>query len=191
MAVVPMAAAVTNAAGRSQREDTSFRHRNMKPCARFVEKFPIFFMLKKFIDSVGRLPQNVKPSHRSFSLNSSKLNFDDSTSAFGSKTTWELVLGITIFKICSFQPFVKNSQFLLGTNYFLQRTISIQFSLFLLDVSRRVLGERLTLAVVRRTFFQHFCAGVDADDIRPCVSRLRSNGVGAILGVLFFVTSFF
>ncbi len=37
------------------------------------------------------------------------------------------------------------------------------------------------MAIVRRTFFQHFCAGVDSEDIKPRLTQLKKSGVGAIL----------
>lgn len=51
----------------------------------------------------------------------------------------------------------------------------------LLALSKRVIGERATLALARRTFFAHFCAGEDGASIQPTVQRLRAAGVGAIL----------
>ena len=49
------------------------------------------------------------------------------------------------------------------------------------ELSQSILGETLTMGIVRRTFFKHFCAGIDGQDIKPTVARLRESGVGAIL----------
>lgn len=51
----------------------------------------------------------------------------------------------------------------------------------LLKNSYRFLGQPLTNAVLKMTFFGHFCAGENEDDIRPSVQRLESNGIGSIL----------
>lgn len=51
----------------------------------------------------------------------------------------------------------------------------------LLRNSYKFLGEPLTNAVLRLTFFGHFCAGENEDDIRPAVQRLEQNGIGSIL----------
>ena len=37
------------------------------------------------------------------------------------------------------------------------------------------------MGIVRHTFFRHFCAGVDGEDIKKPVARLRESGIGAIL----------
>jgi proline dehydrogenase len=37
------------------------------------------------------------------------------------------------------------------------------------------------MGIVRRTFFRHFCAGVDSEDIKKPVARLKECGVGSIL----------
>ena len=34
---------------------------------------------------------------------------------------------------------------------------------------------------MRRTFFRHFCAGEDAESIKPVIHELERNGIGAIL----------
>ena len=50
-----------------------------------------------------------------------------------------------------------------------------------LRTSYKLLGKGLTEAVVRATFFRHFCAGETAATIRPRVGRLRRAGVAGIL----------
>lgn len=51
----------------------------------------------------------------------------------------------------------------------------------LMDVSNRVVGQRVTAALLRATFFGHFCGGEDGDSIQPTIRKLRANGVGSIL----------
>ncbi len=45
----------------------------------------------------------------------------------------------------------------------------------------QVLGERITNGVLRHSFFGHFCAGEDAETIKPCIHKLKAYGVGSIL----------
>lgn len=92
----------------------------------------------------------------------STLNFDDSKAAFKSKTTREIFLAVTIFKICSIPYFVSNAARLLA-------------------ISRSTIGESATRFLVRNTFFQHFCAGENGADIRPKISNLESQGIYSIL----------
>lgn len=90
------------------------------------------------------------------------LDFMDANTAFGSKSTFEVVRAWSIFKICTIKPIVQNCEVLYTT-------------------AVKVLGSTLVHAVVKRTFFGHFCAGISDTDIVPRVNQLRSLGVGAIL----------
>ncbi len=44
-----------------------------------------------------------------------------------------------------------------------------------------VLGDRLFRLLMKATFYGHFVAGEDQEDIRPVISRMNSFGVKAIL----------
>lgn len=90
------------------------------------------------------------------------LDFGNTEQAFHSKNTWELSRGVIVFKFCSFSSLVKH----VGKLY---------------SVAVRVLGGRLTHALMRPFLFEHFCAGEDVDSIRPKVKALESIGVGSIL----------
>lgn len=46
----------------------------------------------------------------------------------------------------------------------------------LLSLSHRLLGSRLTEAVVKATFFAHFCAGEDVREVRRTAQRLQVRG---------------
>lgn len=52
----------------------------------------------------------------------------------------------------------------------------------LLSLSHRLLGSRLTEAVVKATFFAHFCAGEDVREVRRTAQRLQVRGWGAVAG---------
>lgn len=87
---------------------------------------------------------------------------DDPTAAFATRTTPELLRAYLVLRLCMVKPLVRNAE-------------------ALLSLSRRVLGDRLTDAVVGRTFFAHFCAGVDGDAIQPAIARLRAANVQSIV----------
>eukprot|EP00667_Euglena_gracilis_P005982 EG_transcript_6024 len=93
---------------------------------------------------------------------STRLDFNDPSVAYRPKTTAELARALVIFKLCA-QPWL------------------VQNADRLLQLSSRLVGESLTHAVVRRSFFAHFCAGEDEKDIRPVLQKLEEAGVGAIL----------
>lgn len=46
---------------------------------------------------------------------------------------------------------------------------------------QRVLGKKLTMELVRQTFFRHFCAGETQAEVGPVMEKLKSHGVGGIL----------
>ena len=81
---------------------------------------------------------------------------------YDAKTTFEVARSIAIFRACTFKPLVNNIDTTLG-------------------LANKMLGTTLVTAVLRRTFFGHFCAGEDQEDIRPCIKDLRKNGIGGIL----------
>jgi len=87
---------------------------------------------------------------------------DDPTAAFATRTTGELLRAYVVLRLCMFEPLVRNAD-------------------DLLRLSRRFLGDRLTDAVVERTFFAHFCAGTDGDSIQPVIARLRAANVQSIV----------
>jgi proline dehydrogenase len=91
-----------------------------------------------------------------------RLNFRDAQFAFRSKSTKELARALLVLKLCTFRPLVSNASSLLKN-------------------SRRILGDGLTLGLIRQTFFNHFCAGEDSTSIRPTISRLESQGIKSIL----------
>lgn len=90
------------------------------------------------------------------------VNFDDPKQCFQSKSSVDLVRSLAVFSICQTQLLVKHAEVLMLLSY-------------------RLFGHSFTNFFLKRTFFGHFCAGEDADLIRPTVEYLQSNGVGAIL----------
>ena len=90
------------------------------------------------------------------------INFEDSASAHGSKSTFELVRAITVFKLCRLPFLVKHAE-------------------GLLDLSTKILGSTITNSVVKHTFFKHFCAGEDSVDMKPVIDMLQEHNIGPIL----------
>jgi len=90
------------------------------------------------------------------------LDFNDPTSAHGSKTMFGILQAMLVFKFCQFGPLVKNAEAILSW-------------------SERIIGTTITRAIVRSTFFSHFCGGEDVRGIQPVISSLKKNGIGGIL----------
>lgn len=93
---------------------------------------------------------------------STRMDFANPASAHGTKSTTELLRAIAIFYICRI-PFI------------------VKYSETLLNLSTRIVGQRITDALLKVTFFQHFCAGENTIDMKPVVEKLLTNGVGPIL----------
>mmetsp|Transcript_78327 Transcript_78327/g.227242 ORF Transcript_78327/g.227242 Transcript_78327/m.227242 type:complete len:572 (+) Transcript_78327:110-1825(+) len=89
-------------------------------------------------------------------------DFNDSKAAFESKTTKELFRAALCFRLCRIPFLVNHAEDLLG-------------------LSRRILGNTVTDAILRATLFGHFCAGEDQKRIEPVLKKLDSVGVGSIL----------
>mmetsp|Transcript_4162 Transcript_4162/g.9343 ORF Transcript_4162/g.9343 Transcript_4162/m.9343 type:complete len:609 (-) Transcript_4162:253-2079(-) len=92
----------------------------------------------------------------------SRINFSDSVSAHGSKTTLDLFRAIAVFKACQLEFLVKHAE-------------------ALLNASRTLLGSTLTNSLVKYTFFRHFCAGENSADMKPVIHMLEQNNIGPIL----------
>src|SRR3989338_4705648 len=90
------------------------------------------------------------------------IDLSEVKTAFAQLDNLALLRAWFVLKLCSWGWLVQHSQQLLG-------------------LSGKVLGSRLTLGIVRRTFFAHFCAGETADEVEVKMRQLRSMGVGSIL----------
>lgn len=93
-------------------------------------------------------------SIRPLSSSTSPVNFNDTRVAFSNVSSTRLLRALLVFKACSLKSFVANADRLLKTSYL-------------------ILGKSLTEAIVRRTFFSHFCAGETAETIKPTVDGLQ------------------
>ena len=93
---------------------------------------------------------------------SSHLDFSDSSRAFASTSTFELLRGAAVLTACSQPILVQNSE-------------------RLLSILSAVLGQPTTEAILKHTVYAHFVAGEDADDIAPKLRALHVRGVGGIL----------
>ena len=103
-------------------------------------------------------PTHCAPPNRPLGL----LRFDDPKVAFGCLSTPELVRAWLVYYSLSFPLIVRNAE-----------------SLYKLSV--RLLGERNTHRVLKKTMFAQFCAGEDEFEVDRRIRELQSQGIGAIL----------
>lgn len=109
-------------------------------------------------NSLRRFP-HISPSIRSFSK---PVDFSNTEVCFQSKSTYQLTRAYFIFQSCRIKKLVDNAERLLRVSY-------------------KILGERITNGIMKRTYYAHFCAGEDENKIIPVVNELERHGIGSIL----------
>ena len=107
-------------------------------------------------------PSNFNAQRVHSSSGNSTVDFNNVEEAFRTKTMASLVRAYVVFAVCRNSLLVRHAESLLRASY-------------------RVLGEKTTNALLRLTYFGHFCAGEDAKSIQPTVGYLERNGIGSIL----------
>eukprot|EP01006_Ploeotia_vitrea_P051391 TRINITY_DN67553_c4_g1_i1.p1 TRINITY_DN67553_c4_g1~~TRINITY_DN67553_c4_g1_i1.p1 ORF type:complete len:540 (+),score=-18.26 TRINITY_DN67553_c4_g1_i1:105-1724(+) len=90
------------------------------------------------------------------------LNFANTQISMKGKSNFELFRALFVFSICRIRPLVLQSEFLVRMSY-------------------KILGNKITDSMMKLTFFGHFCAGEDTKEITPRVHQLEDCGVGSIL----------
>lgn len=90
------------------------------------------------------------------------LDLSSTASAFAHASTPSLLRAWVVLTACRIRPLVSHADGLLKT-------------------SRRVLGDRATDALLRSSFFAHFCGGEDEAGAAATTTRLAEAGVGSIL----------
>jgi proline dehydrogenase len=88
-------------------------------------------------------------------------DFNDTQSAYKSKTTSELLRAGLCFGLCKIPVLVSNSEMMLRAS--------------------RSISPSVTDALLKATLYGHFCAGEDQVRIQPVIKMLDNYGVGNIL----------
>ncbi|XP_056302252.1 proline dehydrogenase 1, mitochondrial isoform X2 [Danio aesculapii] len=90
------------------------------------------------------------------------IDFDNTREAYRSKHTLELLRSLLVFKLCTFDFLVdKNKE--------------------LIDLSKKILGQRLFEKLMKMTFYGQFVAGEDQNSIKPLIEKNQAFGVGSVL----------
>ncbi|CAK4084831.1 unnamed protein product [Aphanomyces euteiches] len=102
------------------------------------------------------------PIDKSTRAQPAALSFTETERIFAKKSTAELLRAFAVFQTCQFPFLVRNSQ-------------------TMIDLSYKIVGSKITDWALKKSFFGHFCAGENAQDIQPAIEKLRQAGIGAIL----------
>uniref|UniRef100_A0A667ZJY2 Proline dehydrogenase n=1 Tax=Myripristis murdjan TaxID=586833 RepID=A0A667ZJY2_9TELE len=102
--------------------------------------------------------KNVTDNH----VDKITIDFDNTEEAYKSKDNIELLRSLLVFKLCTFDFLVdKNKE--------------------LMDLSKKVFGQRMFEKLMKMTFYGQFVAGEDHNSIKPLIQRNQAFGVGAVL----------
>uniref|UniRef100_A0A8C2CYF9 Proline dehydrogenase n=1 Tax=Cyprinus carpio TaxID=7962 RepID=A0A8C2CYF9_CYPCA len=102
--------------------------------------------------------------------NKTSIDFEQTKEAYKSKDTLELLRSLVVFKLCSYDILVdKNKE--------------------IMDLSRKLLGQKMFEQFMKMTFYGQFVAGEDHQSIRPVVQKNQAYGVGAVLDYMLSCSS--
>ena len=88
--------------------------------------------------------------------------FDDPIVSYEHKSIPQIIQSILVFQLCKVPILVKSAN-------------------QIIHYSNKLLGQTITNFFIRHTFFYHFCAGEDENDITPTLDKLKQRNIGAIL----------
>ncbi|CAL8335975.1 unnamed protein product [Gadus morhua 'NCC'] len=90
------------------------------------------------------------------------LDFEHTREAYKSKDSLELLRSLVVFKLCSYDILVdKNKE--------------------IMDLGKKVMGQRAFEQLMKMTFYGQFVAGEDHRAIRPLLQKNQAFGVGSVL----------
>uniref|UniRef100_A0A673WFM4 Proline dehydrogenase n=1 Tax=Salmo trutta TaxID=8032 RepID=A0A673WFM4_SALTR len=91
-----------------------------------------------------------------------EIDFDNTHEAYKSKDNIELLRSLLVFKLCTFDFLVDKNK-------------------MLMDLSKKVFGQRLFERLMKMTFYGQFVAGEDHNSIKPLIHKNQAFGVGSVL----------
>ncbi|KAM9821043.1 proline dehydrogenase 1, mitochondrial-like [Neosynchiropus ocellatus] len=95
-------------------------------------------------------------------LNKVEVDFNNTKEAYRSKDNKELLRSLLVFKLCTVDVLVdKNKE--------------------LMDLCKKLLGQRMFEKLMKMTFYGQFVAGEDHNAIKPLIRKNQAFGVGAVL----------
>ncbi|XP_047197337.1 proline dehydrogenase 1, mitochondrial [Hippoglossus stenolepis] len=105
---------------------------------------------------------STSSSSRTRAANGISVDFDLTREAYKSKDSLELLRSLVVFKLCSYDILVdKNTE--------------------IMDLGKKILGQRAFNQFMKMTFYGQFVAGEDHRSIRPLIQKNQAFGVGSVL----------
>ncbi|CAB1430953.1 unnamed protein product [Pleuronectes platessa] len=105
---------------------------------------------------------STSSSSRTRAANEISVDFDLTREAYKSKDSLELLRSLVVFKLCSYDILVeKNTE--------------------IMDLGKKILGQRAFNQFMKMTFYGQFVAGEDHKSIRPLIQKNQAFGVGSVL----------
>ncbi|XP_034451801.1 proline dehydrogenase 1, mitochondrial isoform X2 [Hippoglossus hippoglossus] len=105
---------------------------------------------------------STSSSSRTRAANGISVDFDLTREAYRSKDSLELLRSLVVFKLCSYDILVdKNTE--------------------IMDLGKKILGQRAFNQFMKMTFYGQFVAGEDHRSIRPLIQKNQAFGVGSVL----------
>eukprot|EP00743_Colponemidia_sp_Colp-15_P009251 GILK01010104.1.p1 GENE.GILK01010104.1~~GILK01010104.1.p1 ORF type:complete len:467 (+),score=53.62 GILK01010104.1:25-1401(+) len=77
-------------------------------------------------------------------------------------STFDVWRSLCIFKLCGSRSIVKNA-------------------LTFIALGRKIVGDKITYALIKHSFFNHFCAGENSTEVLQTLSKLKDRNISAIL----------
>ncbi|KAJ3616096.1 hypothetical protein Zmor_012063, partial [Zophobas morio] len=93
---------------------------------------------------------------------STSLDFNNFEKAYKHKTIAELVNALLVLRVCRVRKIVSNARYLVTLSY-------------------KILGETITNWILRKTFYKHFCGGIDEAEVKLTMNRLKKVNIGTVL----------
>ncbi|KAF7687225.1 proline dehydrogenase 1, mitochondrial isoform X1 [Silurus meridionalis] len=91
-----------------------------------------------------------------------QVDFEQTKEAFKSKSTAELLRGLVVFKLCSYDFLVDKNKEIMG-------------------LTKKLLGQTGFEKLMKMTFYGQFVAGEDIQTIKPLIQKNNAFGVGSVL----------
>ncbi|XP_068166800.1 proline dehydrogenase 1, mitochondrial [Antennarius striatus] len=139
----------------------------MALCAKagpYLARLGADFPLKRFC-SCQRLQSTLSQKETQERLSRKgaiSVDFNQTQEAYRSKDSLELLRSLVVFKLCSYDILVdKNKE--------------------IMDLSKKILGQRAFNSFMKMTFYGQFVAGEDHIAIRPLIQKNQAFGVGSVL----------
>ncbi|XP_041856581.1 proline dehydrogenase 1, mitochondrial [Melanotaenia boesemani] len=110
----------------------------------------------------SQIPGGARTDGTVSAANNMSVDFEQTREAYKSKDSLELLRSLVVFKLCSYDFLVDKNQ-------------------EIMDLGKKVLGEKAFHQIMKMTFYGQFVAGEDHRAIKPLIQKNQAFGVGSVL----------